>query len=218
MTLLAGVSAQCGAFACIVLGGGMVMQALSDAPFTDVAGYLMLAALATALAWYSHDLAFALIETLQLGIFDGLARAAPAHIGEQRLGDIAATATRDAEMMERFYAHMLVDYLTAFLMPGLALLILLFIAPPLALIFLPCVVLNMLIPRCFFRRAILNGARVAEHKSTLNSLLIEVILGWRELQMSDATGRYASKLQQVGALRAAAKAPASPASQFARQL
>ncbi|ORM61959.1 hypothetical protein HA45_19155 [Pantoea rodasii] len=90
--------------------------------FTAVLAFCMvLTALSRwALAWLSHDLAFALIETLQMGIFDGIARATPGRSHQHRMGDVAATATSDAELMERFYAHMLVDYLTAFLMPGIA--------------------------------------------------------------------------------------------------
>ncbi|WP_397324887.1 ABC transporter ATP-binding protein [Pantoea agglomerans] len=204
-TLSVGILAQCGGFTCMVLAGWICMQVLTGASPQTVmsyAGLLLLSVIITALArwalaWLSHDLAFALIETLQLDIFDGLARGTPAYTGDKRLGDVAATATHDAELMERFYAHMLVDYLTAFLMPCIALLMLLLLSPLLSLIFLPCALLLMAAPLLTSHRAKRQGKTVLNAKQGLNNQIIELVQGWRDIQMFGAESRYSAKLHHL---------------------
>ncbi|WP_337024131.1 MULTISPECIES: ABC transporter ATP-binding protein [unclassified Pantoea] len=206
-TLAAGIVAQCTTFTCMIIAGWICTLVLSGSSpdtlwfFTAVLAFcVVLTALARwALAWLSHDLAFALIETLQMSIFDGIARASPGRSHKQRMGDIAATATSDAELMERFYAHMLVDYLTAFLMPGNALVILLFVSPWLCVIFFPCVLMIVLAPLFSARWAKKQGKAVAESKSVLNSHIAELAQGWRDIQMFGAEGRYSMTLQQANA-------------------
>lgn len=205
LTLLAGVLAQAATLVCTLMTGWLCTRVLAgDSPHALLfpAGVIALSVVVMslarwALAWLSHDLAFALIETLQMGIFDGLARATPGRTGQQRLGDIAATATSDAELMERFYAHLLIDYLTAFLMPCLAIIALLVVAPMLCLILLPCIVLLMLAPLLTSRRAKQQGLKVAEKKSVLNTHIVELVQGWRDIQMFGAEGRYRATLQQA---------------------
>ncbi|MGW7290955.1 ABC transporter ATP-binding protein [Streptomyces xiamenensis] len=53
----------------------------------------------------SHDLAYRVLAELRVGVFDGLARSAPARVAGRRSGDLAATAMADVEALEFFYAH-----------------------------------------------------------------------------------------------------------------
>ena len=204
-TLAAGIVAQCAVFACTVMAGWICTLVLRNSPADTLAFYaavvafcVVIAALSRwALAWLSHDLAFALIETLQIEIFDGIARATPGRDHVQRTGDVAATATSDAELMERFYAHMLVDYLTAFLMPVIAIVTLLFVSPAMCLVLLPCVVMIVAAPLLTARLARKQGKAVAEKRSVLNSHLVELAQGWRDIQMFGAEQRYSLTLQQA---------------------
>ena len=76
---------------------------------------------AAACKWWqsfiSHDFAYGLIEVLQVGIYDGLERAAPAYVLGRRTGELASVATGDADLMEWFYAHVLGDYIGAVIVP-----------------------------------------------------------------------------------------------------
>lgn len=204
-TLAAGMVAQIAAFGCTVIAGcicALILRHSSPHALLYSALALALCVVVTALArwalaWLSHDLAFALIETLQMGIFDGIERASPGHLNSQRTGSIAATATHDAELMERFYAHMLVDYLTAFLMPAVAIVALLIIAPGLGLILLLCVTVIIMTPAFTARLAKKQGILMAEAKSVLNSQIVELARGWRDIQMFNAEDRYRNVLQQA---------------------
>lgn len=206
-TLLTGLAAQGGTLASLALGGWLCAQALSSPDpnqlvitIAVLAVVIILTALARwAQAWFSHDLAFALIETLQMDIYDGLVRGTPGLTHQQRLGDVAATATSDAALMERFYAHMLVDYLTALLIPFAALLLLGLLHPWLALALLPFIVMLLLVPSLLNAAASRQGAAVTAQKSQLNSLLVEMILGWRDVQLFGAQQRFKQQLQQRSA-------------------
>lgn len=203
LTLISGILAQGAAFACVVLTGLLCLLVLDALPWSTLlvcavwlAASVLLTGLARwALAWLSHDLAFALIETLQMGIFNGVARGAPVLHDSQRTGDIAASATRDASLMERFYAHMLVDYLTAFILPCIALVMLLLINPWLGAVFLPCVMLITAAPALTSRQAKRRTQDVATSKSVLDNLIAELCQGWRDIQMSGAHKRYTGRLQ-----------------------
>lgn len=205
MTLLVGLLTQCGAFTCIVMAGWICMSVLTGATPNTVMFYgglligcvIITAVSRWALAWLSHDLAFALIETLQMDIFDGLARGTPAHTGTQSLGEVAATATSDAEFMERFYAHLLIDYLTAFVMPCIALLMLALLSPLLCLIFLPCALMIMATPLLSSGSLKIQGSTALNMKQVLNNQIIELVQGWKDIQMFGAEHRYAGKLENA---------------------
>ena len=151
--LLAAALAQATVVGAWVLAAWIAGQAAMGAPWTALQpalGALALTALVAALSqWWqthaSHALAFALIETLQLGIYDGLERGAGNAAGPQRSGDIAATATADAELMEHFYAHMLGELSGALCVPLAALGLLAWLHPLLALAWLPFVGLPVLL-------------------------------------------------------------------------
>lgn len=203
LTLFSGFMAQGAAFACVVLTGLFCQLALGASPLSELlilaallAASVLLTALARwALAWFSHDLAFALIETLQMSIFDGVARGAPIIDDNPRTGDIAASATRDASLMERFYAHMLVDYMTAFILPCIAFVMLLLINPWLGAIFMPCAMLITAAPALTSRQAKRRAQNIATSKSALDNLIAELCQGWRDIQMSGAQKCYTDRLQ-----------------------
>jgi len=202
-TLLTGMAAQGGTLCCLVLGGWLCSLALSHPPLSQLIHVIIALALIiifTAIArwaqsWCSHDLAFSLLETLQMGIYDGLEHATPGHTGDQRLGDLAATATSDVELMERFYAHMLVDYITALVIPFAALVLLLLFHPWLAVTLLPFLLLLLIAPRLLSQAANRQGKAITAEKSQLNSQLLEVIQGWRDVQLFGAQSRFQQQLQ-----------------------
>src|SRR5471030_1181161 len=129
LTVLAGILAQGGTLASLTLAAWLAGVAISGAPASEllplIVGLAGLVLFTAAARWWqsgiSHHLAFTLIEKLQMRIFDGLERAAPATVLGQRTGELAAIATHDAELMERFYAHTLADYVGAMLVPAAAL-------------------------------------------------------------------------------------------------
>jgi ATP-binding cassette subfamily C protein CydCD len=189
LTVLSGLVAQAGTVSGLAAGAWLAGRAVGHAS-TDILvpgfWWLGLSVLAAAAArWWqahvSHDFAFALIETLQVGIFDGLERAAPAYVLGRRTGDLAAVATADAELMEQFFAHMLGDYVAAIVVPVGALVGLGFVHWLVALALLPFLPLLASVPLWLARRADAQGRRLAEALGSLNAETVEAIQGQREL-------------------------------------
>jgi ATP-binding cassette subfamily C protein CydCD len=189
LTMLSGVIAQAATVISLGIGAWIVGQAaIGAAPGALTAPFWFLAAsvpIAAAARWWqsyvSHDLAFALIEVLQVGVYDGLERAAPGRVLGRRTGDLASIATADAETMEFFYAHILGDYVGAVLVPLGALVALAVLNPLIALVLAPFLPLLASVPYWLARRAAIQGERLSAASAALNADVVEAIQGQREL-------------------------------------
>lgn len=205
--LLAAALAQATVVGAWVLAAWIAGQAAMGAPWTALQpalGALALTALVAALSqWWqthaSHALAFALIETLQLGIYDGLERGAGHAAGPQRSGDIAATATADAELMEHFYAHMLGELSGALCVPLAALGLLAWLHPLLALAWLPFVALPVLLSWWLAGKAQRQARTLAAAQGELNADVVEGLRGLRELALLEAGPRWLARMRAKAA-------------------
>ena len=203
-TILSGLVAQAGTVASLAAGAWLVGEAVTHAepaaltPGIWVLGLTVLAAAAARWwqAYVSHDFAFALIETLQVGIYDGLERAAPSYVLGRRTGDLASIATADAELMENFYAHMLGDYVGAIVVPVGALIGLACIDWLVALALLPFVPLLASVPLWLGRRADAQGRKLAATLGLLNAEVVEGIQGQRELAIFGHGPAYLQRLME----------------------
>jgi len=213
LTILAGILAQLGLLASLAVGGWLVGHAISgSAPENLIPGFWLLTVLVLATAaarWWqayiSHDLAFALIETLQVGIYDGLACSAPAYVLGRRTGELAAVATADAELMEMFYAHTLADYIGAIVVPLVALVALAFVHPLIAMALFPFLPLVASVPFWLARRAGDQGKVVMEKLGLLNAETVEMIQGQRELAIFSRARDFLDRLLAQTRLLAAAQ-------------
>ncbi|MGY3179783.1 ATP-binding cassette, subfamily C, bacterial CydC [Ewingella americana] len=204
LTILAGILAQSGTLASIALAAwltGCAIVTPSVEGLVPIIGWMLGLVLFTAVAhwvqsWSSHDLAFALIEKLQVGIFDGLERAAPGKLLGQRIGDLASIATHDAELMERFYAHMLADYVGAVVVPLAAVAVLYGIHPQLALVVTPFLLLLASVPLWLSRLAARQGKQVMAQLGQLNADTVEFIAGQRELAVFGQSENVVQRLVQ----------------------
>jgi ATP-binding cassette subfamily C protein CydCD len=202
LTIVAGVTAQAATVAALAAGAWLVGHAVtSTAPSGLVPGFWVLGLSVLVAAWarwwqasVSHDLAFALIETLQVGIYDGLERAAPGYVLGRRTGELASIATADADLMELFYAHMLGDYVGAVLVPLAALIALASVHWLVALALLPFVPLLASVPLWLARRADAQGRTLAIALGALNADVVEGIQGQRELAIFGYAPAYLRRL------------------------
>ncbi len=213
LTILSGILTHSGALASMGLGAWLVGRAATGAdPHSLIPGFCWLGAsavLAAAARWWqayvSHDFAFALIETLQVGIYDGLERAAPGYVQGRRTGELASVATGDAELMEFFYAHTMADYVAATVVPLGALGVLLAVHPLVALAFLPFPLLVASVPYWLARRAGEQGRAVLTQMGQLNAETVELIQGQRELAIfgraRDALARLMDSTRALAALQ-----------------
>ncbi len=212
-TLAAGLLAQGGTLSVAAMGAWLVGQVLTGASGADVLPGLLvlvgLVLLASGARWWqahvSHELAFALIETLQMGIYDGLERAAPGLIAGRRTGELAAIATADAELMEHFYAHTLADYVTALVVPLVALAGLFWLSPLAGLVLVPFPVLVACIPLFLARRAEQQGQAVMTELGRLNAGTVEIIRGQREILAFGRVKEMLARMQDQMACLASAR-------------
>lgn len=204
LTILAGIFAQAATLASVGVGAWLVGRAVTGAaPENLVPGFWLLgtvAVIAASARWWqayiSHDFAFALIETLQVGIYDGLERSAPGYVLGRRTGELASVATGDAELMEFFYAHTLADYVGAAVVPLAALSVLFLIHPLTALALLPFLPLVGSVPFWLAQRAGEQGRIVLEKLGLLNAETVEMIQGQRELALFGRTGDFLARLME----------------------
>ncbi|KVN17132.1 MULTISPECIES: ABC transporter ATP-binding protein [unclassified Burkholderia] len=191
LTIVATVLAQGGMVATLATCAWLVGMAVTGAGAAQwQPGLWVLAAAVAAGAggrWWqahvSHEFAFALIETMQIGIYDGLERAAPGSVAGRRTGELAATATRDAQAMEHFFAHTLADAIAAGVVPLLALVALAFVQPCLTLALLPFLPLLASVPFWLGDRAHRQGRKLAEAAARLDADVIEGIQGRKEIAL-----------------------------------
>ncbi len=204
ITVVSGVLAQIATVIAAATGAWLVGHAVQGAaPHTLVPAFWVLGIAVVAAAsckWWqmfiSHDFAYSLIEVLQVGIYDGLERAAPAYVLGRRTGDLASVATSDADLMEWFYAHVLGDYIGAVIVPLGALATLAVIHPLMALVLLPFLPLVASVPFWLAKRAGEQGRQLLAALGLLNAEVVEGVQGLRELAMFGAGRIFLQKLMR----------------------
>ncbi len=204
ITVASGIVAQVANVIAAATGAWLVGHAVGHIAPRELTGAFWIlggAVLAAALCkWWqtfiSHDFAYGLIEVLQVGIFDGLERAAPAYVLGRRTGELASVATADADLMEWFYAHVLGDYIGAVIVPLGVLAALAFIHPLMALVLLPFLPLVASVPFWLAKRAGEQGRALLAALGRLNAAAVEFVQGLRELAVFGAGGRFLQKLMQ----------------------
>lgn len=205
LTVVATVLAQAGMVASLALGGWLAGLVLTGAPasaWQPVLWSMFASALVGAggrwwQAHISHVFAFALIETLQLGSYDGLERAAPEGQAGIRSGEQANVAINDARALEHFFAHTLADAIGAVLVPCLALLTLAWIQPWLAVALLPFLPLLASVPLWLGERALRQGREMNAALGELNAEVLEGIEARRELLLFAQEGAWRGRLNHL---------------------
>lgn len=204
LTVALSVVAQAATVASLIAGAWLAGLAITKEPLLEATVILTVLVLVAAVArWVhmhvAHEMAYALVETLQLGVYDGLERAAPAEILGRRTGELASIAANDAGLTELFYAHMLGDYASAAIVPLGALFSLAFIHWLVALTLLPFLPLLASIPLWLGKRADIQGQRLSEAIGALNGEVVETIQGLRELLIFGQTrSRLSHLMSQAG--------------------
>jgi len=202
LTAVCGILAQLSMISALAAGGWIAGLAASgataDALRPACIMMIVLVGIAAVTRWLQsyagHDFAFGLVEALQVGVFDGIERAAPGYILGRRTGDLASVASSDAELMEWFYAHLLGDYVGAILAPAAALAVIATVHPALALAVLPFVPLIASVPFWLARRAGEQGEALRAALGQLNAETIETIQGLREIALFGADRQTLERL------------------------
>ncbi|MDQ3553171.1 MAG: thiol reductant ABC exporter subunit CydC [Chloroflexota bacterium] len=213
--------------AAAALSAYVVGAAVTGASFVELAplGWILLALVLVRVAaefvesWISHDLAFRLLAVIRHWIYWGVERIAPGGLVRRRSGDIAAAGMQDAERLEIFYAHLLIELIVAVSVPFAATAILLALDPRLPIALVPFLILMATVPVWLMRLANRQGREVRDHVGELQSDVVDGITGLREvvlfgrerewLARLDAAGRTVARAQLRYGLRAGLEVAAS---------
>jgi len=192
--------------AAAALAAYLVGSAVAGAPAAElrpVAWALGVVVVARALfafaeSWLAHDLAFRLLAVLRHWIFWGVERIAPGGLVRRRSGDLTAAAMQDAEKLEVFYAHTLIETIVVAVIPTTGLVLLALLHPLLALALLPVLLLMATVPAWLMGRANRQGREVRHLAGQLQSEVLDDIQGLREVLLFDRRAEWLDRLDRAG--------------------
>ena len=140
-------------------------------------------------SWLAHDMAYRLLADLRIRLFAKLDALAPAYLLRRRSGDLVALATQDIETVEYFYAHTVAPAFVAVLVPVSVMVVLGFVAWPLAVVLVPFLAYAMLAPVSGRARIDRLGARARDALGQLGAHMTETIQGLSDLLAFQAIDR-----------------------------
>ena len=189
LTIISTIIAQGGLVFCLYFGALAISTTLFSSEQQLAMPIIVMLAISAVIGaagkWWnadiSHKFAFALIESIQLRLYDSLERSAPSYILGKRTGALASVATQDSQKMEHFFAHTLGDMFAAVIVPTLCLIILAFIHPWLAVTLIPFAILLSTVPFWLGRQAHAQAQSMGQAANELNGIVTEGLQGRKEL-------------------------------------
>ncbi|WP_172383117.1 ABC transporter ATP-binding protein [Streptomyces sp. MNP-20] len=160
-------------------------------------GVLVIARAAAAWAemWMVHDIAYRILAVLRVRVYDALERLAPAYLLGRRTGDLASTVMADVELTEEFFAHTVISFLVAVVVPFGALAVLGTLHPLLLAAVLPFLAAIATVPVWLAARSGAQGRELRARLGEVNADVVDGVQGLRELV---AFGRGTAWLDRIG--------------------
>jgi ATP-binding cassette, subfamily B, bacterial len=158
-------------------------------------------------SWISHDLAYRLLAELRIRLYQLLDPLAPAYLVRRRTGDLVSALLGDVELIELFYAHTISPLFVAILVPGGVLIALAVLAPGLAIVLVPFLILVALTPLLAARQSAHLGGELRELTAEVTAHAVDSVQGLRTIAAFDhGAGRaaeIASRSRELGELKRA---------------
>lgn len=137
------------------------------------------------LTWHemdiSHSIAYRILASLRMALFDGFARGVPARRPGQHTGKLAATAMGDVEKLEFFYAHTVAQLVGSAVLFLAGVAVLLPLGPLAAGALLGGFAALVAVTVPGLRRGAGLGARVQEARAGVSVLAVDLLAGTREI-------------------------------------
>lgn len=142
----------------------------------------------------SHDLAYVVLATLRVRLFDRLRRTVPSRTAARRSGDLSSTALGDIESLEWIYAHVFAQIFVAGSVVAAGATALGAIYPLLLLVLLPAAAAVASVPWWLRRIGDRQGSALREQSARLGADIVDTIQGLPELTAAGALGRRRREL------------------------
>jgi ATP-binding cassette subfamily C protein CydCD len=149
-------------------------------------------------SWLSHDLAYRLLAEMRVHIYEVLDRLAPAYLYRRRSGDLVSLVTADVETIELFFAHTIAPGFVAIVVPGAVLVVLGYVAWPLALSLLPFLLLVALSPVLAGTHQGRLGRDLRAQLGEVNAYIVDSIQGLKEIAVFLRGPRQLAILRDYG--------------------
>ncbi|MFJ3957073.1 ATP-binding cassette domain-containing protein [Arthrobacter sp. NPDC090010] len=141
--------------------------------------------LRTVLTWHemdvSHSIAYRILASLRMALFDGFSRGVPSRKRGQHTGKLAATAMGDVEKLEFFYAHTVAQLAGTVVLLGTGVGLLLATVPAVALALLAGSLALFGVTLLGFRRGTALGTAVQDARAEFSALVVDLLAGTREI-------------------------------------
>ena len=132
--------------------------------------------------WWSHEVAYRILHTLRVHIYNAIERIAPLGLQGKRTGDVASAAMNDAEQLEWFYAHTASTAICAILTPTLFTGVLVNLIGPIGLIMLIPTAAMIAFPFALMSIQRRQGKKLRYQLAQLRIAVLDSIQGQRELR------------------------------------
>lgn len=194
------------AFLVVAIGGAMRMieaGPIDSSPWALI-GWLAVIGVIKGVCRYleqfsGHYVAFHLLASLRMQLFEKLERLAPAGLGEDRSGDLLSRSMADIERIEVFYAHTVAPIITAIVVPWIAVAAVAAFSPALAGILIVCLAVTGLVTPWILRRGAREAAHDCRHAAAeLTARLTDGLLGLGELLSMGAGDRWVRAIDADG--------------------
>ncbi|MFE1522537.1 ABC transporter ATP-binding protein [Schaalia turicensis] len=132
--------------------------------------------------WWSHEVAYRILHTFRVHIYQAIKRIAPVGLQGRRTGDVASAAMDDAEKLEWFYAHTASTIICAVLSPSVFVAVLCWLIGPVGLIMVFPIVTMITLPILLLPIQQKQGSALRGALVDLRIAVLDSIQGQRELR------------------------------------
>lgn len=203
-TIFCGVAKQVFLLMTLLLGALLVGKAFVGSQPAAILKYfphLICLCLAQGLFTYlhmliTHILAYKILENTRRDLYDSVEGACPLNSLEFQSGDLSTIIMEDVEALEIFFAHVMGDYIIAFISTLVFFLIFAKFSLQYALISLFCALLIALVPSSFSntKGKIANSLR--KRRGDNNAMALDIIQGLREILIFNREKKYIRRLEK----------------------
>ncbi|WP_448851532.1 ABC transporter ATP-binding protein [Corynebacterium sp. 335C] len=148
--------------------------------------------------WWSHELAYRVLASLRVDIFNALRRIAPRGLQSRRTADVASRSMSDVEQLEWFYAHTAATAVNALICSIVLIAANWWFIGPLALILVPGLILMVLFPISLVSWQRRQGDQMRRTLSDLKILSLDGLHGLRELHVMGLHERHRADIRAGG--------------------
>ncbi|PNH19409.1 ABC transporter ATP-binding protein [Mageeibacillus indolicus] len=203
-TILCGVANQTFSLLTLLLGALLIGKAFAGTASEKILSYfpiLFLLCLLQGLFTYlhmlvTHILAYKVLEAMRRDVYDAVERGTPLTTLHYQSGNLNAIIMEDVETLEIFFAHVMGDYVIAFISTFVFFGIFAQFSLPYACLSLLCAVLIAIVPYTFPKIKGEIGQKLRRGRGQNNAFALDVIQGLREILIFNREAKYINRLEK----------------------